>query len=275
MHKVKAGSWYISQMLKLAPVYILLSKVRLVDSIFREKWEIISFPLQLAAISDHIETVKMSWVQVAVNFCMFSAPWSFPYICFFMFVSPCQKSAPDAVASVGNRKVKKSFPHIYEITFQCVSDQLLLLSLSLLLLTNAVLLVALETDKYTDTILCIYFNIYSQGKHGSGNVKATTPPYAMHFSYAAMFSREVSPPPALLVSLPRLNAEGVGCFYAVHWSESLFSFLANKQIVIRVRLWHTWFLSLWAGCKPAKQWGALSPSQGFHNPLQAGTRNLS
>lgn len=97
----------------------------------------------------------------------------------------------------------------------------------------------------------------------------------MHFSYPTLFFRVISPPPALLVFLLRLNTEGVGCFYAVHWSESLVSFLANWQIVIRVSLRHTWFLSLWAGCKPAKEWGALSPSQGFHNPLQDGTKICS
>ena len=82
---------------------------------------------------------------------------------------------------------------------------------SLLLLTNAVLLVALETDKYRDTNQCIYFNIYSQEKHGQEML--TTPPYAMPFRYAAM---EVSPPPALLAFLLRLNAVGAGWFCALH-----------------------------------------------------------
>lgn len=83
-------------------------------------------------------------------------------------------------------------------------------------MTNAILLVALETDKYTDTNLRVYFNIYSQEKHGSGNVNATTHPYAMHFSYAAMLFRVVSPSPALLAFPLRLNAVEVGWFCALH-----------------------------------------------------------
>lgn len=95
----------------------------------------------------------------------------------YLFALPCQKSAPNAVAT-GNRKVKKSFPHIYEMTFQRVSDQLLLLSLSLLLLTNTVLLVALETDKYTDINLCVYFNVYIH-RENIGQETLMQPPLPM------------------------------------------------------------------------------------------------
>lgn len=114
----------------------------------------------------------------------------------------CFTSAPDAV-ELQLYESEKSFPHIYETTLLFSVSRIVdfVKSPSLLLLTNAVLFVALETDKYTDTKLCIYFNIYSQEKHGSGNVNAITPSYATHFSYAAMLSREVSPPPALLAFL--------------------------------------------------------------------------
>lgn len=98
----------------------------------------------------------------------------------------------------------------------------------------------------------------------------------MHFSYALVLSKEVSLP-ALLAFPLRLNAEEVFWFYALHFTELWISFLANRQMVIRIRLEHTEhtrFLILWAGHKPAKEWGALSPSQGFHSPLLIGIKSL-
>lgn len=63
-------------------------------------------------------------------------------------------------------------------------------------------------------------------------------------------------------------------FYVLHWAENFISFLASRQVVFRVGLEHLWFLSVWTEDKPAKEWGALSHSQGFHNPLQAGIKKL-
>lgn len=99
----------------------------------------------------------------------------------------------------------------------------------------------------------------------------------MHFSYAVVLSREVSPLPASLAFPLRLNAVEVVWFYALHFTELWISFLANRQMVVRIRLEHTEhtrFLILWAGHKPAKEWGALSPSQGFHSPLLIGIKSL-
>lgn len=138
----------------------------------------------------------MSWMQVTVKFRMLSTSWDSSL---YLFALPCLKWAPDAV-ELQVYESEKGFPLTY--------DMILLLRVS----QNSWFCwksIPVATDKYCN--FCGFvdqqihrhksryiFNTYLQEKHGSGRVNATTPPIATYFSYAAMLSRKVSPPPALL-----------------------------------------------------------------------------
>lgn len=63
-------------------------------------------------------------------------------------------------------------------------------------------------------------------------------------------------------------------FYVLHWVENFISFVANRRIIFRVRLEHIWFLIVWIQGKPAKEWGALSPSSHFPQSLSSWDKKL-